>query len=1077
VGAAVTRPNISKLKHSQALTHKIHVQNKCQIALQIYAPWPFFNTKVQQMKGRADCGCEDPYHGRRSTPLCPSPAKLPKKNIKVTRPHLSFFFTTQTTHSNIKSKTQTLTLVTSKFTVIMESHILHWLPNQCGLYLWIPNGNQWQKKYLPCSLTNIKVKASIVDMVSRVTLSQTFSNDNADGSYEALYRFPLYENSAVCGFEMEHSGRKIVGIVQAEEEAVKTYEKAKAEGKTAALVLQKEPDIFQTKVGNIPPKTSITVTLTYITPLKQDTESNAVRFTLPTAIAPRYGVPTNSGTSNVKTANTGFELTLDAKMPSQITSISSPSHPIAMSLSGSTSAGVTLSNTSPFLDKDIVILIAATDLDNPRCVIETHPTAASKCAMLTLVPKFNLPRVPTEVIFIIDRSGSMYDKVEVLRKALQIFLKSLPASPEIYFNICSFGSHFDYLFKDGKSQKYDAKTLKKAEDYVTKVDSNYGGTEILEPLLDSMKKRRTDCQTTIILLTDGEVYNTEAIVSSIAQEKSKHLDKPLRVFSLGIGNSVSHHLVEGIARAGGGYSQLVMMQERLDKKVVRMLSAGLQAPLKDLHVDWPGKPPIQEMVYNLVKGDPAEDFDIVAKEEKQSSTFFDKEADDLESMKANDPASEPPKATLKAPTIQQFPETISPLYNVSRHVMFLLFPSKQPTPQNVTLKGTAPDGTVMSLDVPVTEYAITDDSKPILHTLAARTLLGELQEGRLNVQTKNAEDNTLEDAVKQEGIRIGVKYGLASKWTGFVAVDETKPNKPEPTPQQESTRGTDMVHGLGSFNYECAIEEDSRDRFLSAPGGFAPQHTGFPSFFAGSAPHPPAPMARMGGVNLSSITAKSDTLSASNQALRGKPKSLSSSGGFGGFGAVGGLARSIGSAFGGSGRQQEKSVSSGMVVPTSTAPPPPPAARAPVRKRSSSKKMGKEESAGDDDEDMAFGLFEERAPPAKPAKVALSDEDKVFEIVMQQSSSGAFPSTLKLVQQMGFTSIADADAKRPATLKNIAAEVWMTALVCMFLEKKLASEKEAWELVVEKAWGYVSTALGADKVAELKKAAEGVIGA
>ena len=656
----------------------------------------------------------------------------------------------------------------------MEASIINYLPRTSGLYLYIPNEDRWRKSYLPCSLTGVKVKASIVDMVSRVTLSQTFSNESANIAYEALYRFPLYENSAVCGFHMEHSGRRIVGIVKAEEDAIKTYETAKAEGKTAALVLQKEPDIFQTKVGNIPPKTSITVTLTYITPLKQDTESNAVRFTLPTVIAPRYGIPGAPSGSNVKTSDEGFELSFDAKMPSQITSISSPSHPIAMTLSGSNSAQVTLSNTAPCLDKDIVILVTAKDVDEPRCVIETHPSASTKCAMLNLVPKFNLPRASTEVIFVIDRSGSMEDKVDTLKRALQIFLKSLPANPDIYFNICSFGSHYDFLFKDGKSKKYDSKTLKSAEDYVSRVDANYGGTEILNPLLECMKKRRTDCQTSIILLTDGQVYNTDMIISSIAQEKAKNLDKPLRIFSLGIGDAVSHHLVEGIARAGGGYSQLVMEQERLDRKVVRMLSAGIQAPLKDLHLDWPGKPSAEQMVYKLVKSDPLDEFEVVDK--PTSTTFFDKEADDTDAMKVG-PPPEPPKSTLIAPAIQQFPETIPPLYNVSRHIMFLLFPSSQPTPQDVTLKGTLTDGTVMSLNVPVTEITTDDDAKPILHTLAARTLLGELQENRLTVQHKNADDSSLEDAVKQEGIHIGVKYGLASKWTGFVAVDEQKPDE------------------------------------------------------------------------------------------------------------------------------------------------------------------------------------------------------------------------------------------------------------------------------------------------------------
>ena len=675
----------------------------------------------------------------------------------------------KTQHEIVQKPAPILSL--DRFT--MESYLIRRLPQKGGLFIHFPSQDS-QEEYLPCAVTDIKVKGTIVDTVCRITLHQTFSNDDDDAANEALYRFPLYENSAVCGFEMEHSGRRFTGLAKSEEDAVNSYETAHAEGRTAALVLQKETDIFQIKLGNMPAKTSITIILTYITPLNQDTESNGVRFTLPTVIASRYGDPTNPGFTNVKTSETAFGLALDVEMPAQITSISSPSHSIVHICSSTTTARITYSNSSPVLDRDVVILINANELDIPRCMIEAHPTTHTKCAMLTLVPKFNIPRVPAEVIFIIDRSYSMNAKVRALREALQIFLKSLPASPEIYFNICSFGSHFDYLFEDGRSKKYDARTLKAAEEYVAKVNAIYGGTNLLDPLLDCMKKRRTDCPSTIILVTDGEVYDTESIIKSISTEKAKHLDRPFRVFSLGIGDSVSHHLVEGVARAGGGYSQFVMGQERFESKVVRMMLAGLQIPLNDLHVHWDGRPPAEEMMYKLVYEIGANDYIVVEKEEKESTSFFDKEVDDMEMMKS-EPPPEPPKSTLKAPTIQQIPETMPYLYNGSRYVMYFLFPSTYRTPRNFTLKGTTPKGSVITLDIPVTESTLGGGSKSILHTLAARAILGELQEGRLDVHSKHASDDSLPDAVKDEGIRIGLHSQLMSQWTAFVLKDELPP--------------------------------------------------------------------------------------------------------------------------------------------------------------------------------------------------------------------------------------------------------------------------------------------------------------
>ena len=98
------------------------------------------------------------------------------------------------------------------------------------------------------------------------------------------------------------------------------------------------------------------------------------------------------------------------------------------------------------------------------------------------------------------------------------------------------------------------------------------------------------------------------------------------------------------------------------------------------------------------------------------------------------------------------------------------------------------------------------------------------------------------------------------------------------------------------------------------------------------------------------------------------------------------------------------------------------------------------------------------------------DEEKLHQIVMLQSSSGMFPSTLALAHQIGFHSLISLNANLPAAL-NVSAEIWMTALVCVFLEKKLENEKDAWELVVEKAWAYIVSVTDATKVVEIEAAA------
>jgi hypothetical protein len=110
------------------------------------------------------------------------------------------------------------------------------------------------------------------------------------------------------------------------------------------------------------------------------------------------------------------------------------------------------------------------------------------------------------------------------------------------------------------------------------------------------------------------------------------------------------------------------------------------------------------------------------------------------------------------------------LYNISRHIMFILFPPGMTTPPSLTFQGSIHDGTSMSMEIPVSSVISSDIDQPMIHTMAARSILGELEEGRLAIQAQNSVD--LADAVKEEGIRVGVAHNLANRWTAFVAVDE-----------------------------------------------------------------------------------------------------------------------------------------------------------------------------------------------------------------------------------------------------------------------------------------------------------------
>ena len=57
-------------------------------------------------------------------------------------------------------------------------------------------------------------------------------------------------------------------------------------------------DVFQCSVGNITSGQTVVIKIIYVTELKHDSESEKIRFVLPTNIAPRYGSSEFTSSSN-----------------------------------------------------------------------------------------------------------------------------------------------------------------------------------------------------------------------------------------------------------------------------------------------------------------------------------------------------------------------------------------------------------------------------------------------------------------------------------------------------------------------------------------------------------------------------------------------------------------------------------------------------------------------------------------------------------------------------------------------------------------------------------------------------------
>lgn len=137
---------------------------------------------------------------------------------------------------------------------------------------------------LPLQHTDVRI--SVSGFAARATVTQHYANP-FDAPIEAVYVFPLPDKAAVDGMTL-HIGDKVIrGIIKKREEARKIYQQAKADGKRTGLLEQERPNIFTQSVGNIMPGDAIKVEITYVDILDFRDEG-AYELVFPMVVGPRY---------------------------------------------------------------------------------------------------------------------------------------------------------------------------------------------------------------------------------------------------------------------------------------------------------------------------------------------------------------------------------------------------------------------------------------------------------------------------------------------------------------------------------------------------------------------------------------------------------------------------------------------------------------------------------------------------------------------------------------------------------------------------------------------------------------------
>ncbi|MEE8409783.1 MAG: AgmX/PglI C-terminal domain-containing protein, partial [Myxococcota bacterium] len=597
--------------------------------------------------------------------------------------------------------------------------------------------------------------------------------------------------------------KMIIGdrVIQAEimkrDEARRTYETAKREGYTAALLEQERPNVFTQSVANIEPGTDIDVVIRYVQNLTYD--AGRYEFVFPMVVGPRFfpGNPTGtrSGTGYAPDTDSvpdasrisppvlgggmrsghdiSLEMVAEAVLP--IKNWDVPTHDVRYLPTYDGSLALQLKESDSLPNRDFVLRYNV-DGDQPRVAVLSHK--GERGGFVTLIvqpPELDIDELVgnREIIFVVDVSGSMRGvPLAMCQDAMREAIRKL--RPVDTFNVITFAGATRKAF--ARPRPANETNIREALNVVAGLRAG-GGTmmanavrEALDPNVEDGRHRY------VFFLTDGYVGNEREIFAG-AERLVKAIERRgqrAKVFGYGVGSSVNRHLLDGLAKAGKGVTLYASTREDPTIPVNTFYRYIDHSILRDVEIDWGG--------LDIVEVYPAVTPDLFA----------------------------------------SHPLIVHARYNGAGS-------------GTITVRGTT-DHKTMELPVNVT-LPEKEEKHEILATLWARAKIGSLER-----QLWNGHGSQAVEAITQ----LGIDFRIVTKYTSFVAVDRSKRvNGETRTIVQpiESPEGVDPVMA----GAKMMRRKVAKSRAFFAPTTASPALAASPGYFGSAgastpemAPPPPS---------------------------------------------------------------------------------------------------------------------------------------------------------------------------------------------------------------------------------------------
>ena len=420
---------------------------------------------------------------------------------------------------------------------------------------------------LPLKSTDVRVDISGV--IADVVVTQRYKNEGTV-PIEAKYLFPGSTRAAVNGLNVRIADRLITAQIREKQQARIEYDQARKEGKTAALLDQHRPNVFQMNVANILPGDDVLVELRY-NELLVPTDGR-YQFVYPTVVGPRYAGTASNAPSETTSGSTpahaqafpaqpvlregevspsAFNLKVNLASPIGIQDIRSPSHAIDTAMdagSAAKRASVQLAGAASRVSNNRDFILDYRLAGNAiQSGVLLHRGEKENFFLAMVQPPQAVPQAaitPRDYVFVVDISGSMHGfPLDTAKALMRQLLGNLRASDT--FNVLLFSGSNRMLAPHSVPA-----TPANVNAAIRTIEQMGGGgsTELLPALRRVYAEPKApELARTVVVVTDGYVTVESEAFALVRQ----HLGQA-NVFAFGIGSSVNRHLMEGLARAGMG---------------------------------------------------------------------------------------------------------------------------------------------------------------------------------------------------------------------------------------------------------------------------------------------------------------------------------------------------------------------------------------------------------------------------------------------------------------------------------------------------------------------------------------------